>query len=178
MGRAFHRQEENIPKCLQTHNTIRRRPRAFVEYRQPEKILCISQQIPRPSRLCNTYIYITPIGAALFSSRGEVLMRRHHVIHHHKNLPTKKIDTMIARCRKRLRSRSLAFDAETGTTIASLNSRCMRQVISKQKSPKGVAGLAQQVRNNTQGREVVRETHVFIQAKVAQGYNWISTTCA
>jgi hypothetical protein len=138
MGRAFHRQEENVPKRLQTQITIQRRPRAFVEYRQPENFFCLRLQIPRPSHLSNFHIHYFSRAHTLFFAGGEVFNEAEPCNKSpQKSPPKNKSDTMTMGCRKRPRSQSLAFDAKTVTATASLNSRCVRQAQFKQKSPKG-----------------------------------------
>jgi hypothetical protein len=133
-----------------------------MEYRQLEKNLCIKQQIPRPSRLCNTYRHYFSQARTLFLAGGEVFNEAEPCNISPQKSPTQKGDTMTAGCRKRPRSRSSAFDTKTVTATTSLNSHCVRQALSKQKSPKGAAGSAQQVCNSTQGCKVVLETHIFL----------------
>jgi hypothetical protein len=164
MGRALHRQDENFPKCLQTQITIRRRPRAFVECRQPEKNLCLRHQIPRPSRLCNSHRHYFTRVCTLFLTGVRFFNEAVPCNKSPQNPPQNKRGTIAVGCRKRPRSQCSAFDAKTVTATASFNSRCVRQEQSKQKSPKDAAGSIQ-MRNDTKWCEVVLAMHIFYPSK-------------
>jgi hypothetical protein len=87
VGGPFHRQDEGVPQRVQANNTIWRRPRTFLEHRQPSQIFCLTPQ----GQLALVIPQIVLFRPALFSPRGvRFLMRRSHVIYTQK-IPRKKL---------------------------------------------------------------------------------------
>jgi hypothetical protein len=128
--------DEGVPQRVQANNAIRRRLRAFMEYWQSLQIFCLIPQGQLTLVIHQTVLF----RPALFSSRGVwFLMRRSHVIY------TQKISRKkLKQRRKRPHRRSSAFDHNKVTARGSAGYPRVRH--SAQKSPKGAAGLAQQVR--------------------------------
>jgi hypothetical protein len=134
--RTIYRQDEVVSQRVQINNTIWQRPRTFLEHRQSSQILCLTPQGQLALVIPQTVLF----RPALFSSWGvRFLMRRSHVIYTQK-IPCKKLKQR----RKRPHQRSSAFDHNEVTTRGSASYPRVRH--SAQKSPKGAAGLAQQVR--------------------------------
>jgi hypothetical protein len=78
VGRSIHSQVKGVPQRIQANNTIRRRPRPFLEYSQSKQIFCLSPQSLRTLVIYQTALF----RPTLFSSRGvRFLTRRSHVIY-------------------------------------------------------------------------------------------------
>jgi hypothetical protein len=136
VGRTIYRQDEVVSQRVQINNTIWRRPETFLEHRQSSQIFCLTPQ----GQLALVIPQTVLLRPALFSSGGvRFLMRRSHVIYTQK-IPRKKIKQR----RKRPHRRSSAFDHNEVTARGSASYPRVRQSV--QKSSKGAAGLAQQVR--------------------------------
>jgi hypothetical protein len=137
VGGSIHRQVEGVPKCIQANNAIRRRPRPFLEYWQSPQIFCLNPQGLRALVTHQTVLF----RPALFSSRGvRFLTRRSHVIYLQKSPAKTKMQHVkkdrINGLRHSTTPKSPREAAQT--TLACDNSA--------QKSHKGAAGIAQQVR--------------------------------
>jgi hypothetical protein len=172
---SFHRQDEGIPQRVQAINAIRRRPRAFLEYRQSPQIFCLNPQGQHALVIHQTVSF----WPALFSSRGvRFLMRQSHVIYPQKS-PTKTKAQHVEKDRINGLRHSTKSKSPRGTALTTLacdtpRKSCLRVQpdqhykcaksksfpkklsvqkspmgaagLSAQKSPKGAAGIAQQVR--------------------------------
>jgi hypothetical protein len=135
VGGPLHSQDESFPQCLQAHNARRRRPGALLEHRQPPQIFCLTHQ-GRFALVIRKNNFI--LAHTLFLPGGEVFNEAEPCNIQVKNPPQKHAS-------KKDRDDGLRHSTNTksprGSALATL--ACNNSV---QKSPKGVAGLAQQVR--------------------------------
>jgi hypothetical protein len=135
VGGPFHCQDEGFPQCLQAHNAKRRRPGALLEHRQSPQIFCVTHQ-GRFALVIRENNFI--LARTLFLPGGEVFNEAESCNIQVKNPPQKPAS-------KKDRADGLRHSTNTkssrGSALATL--ACDN---SAQKSPKGAAGLAQQVR--------------------------------
>jgi hypothetical protein len=142
VGGPFHRQDEGFPQRLQARNAKRRRPGALLEHRQSPQIFCLTHQGRFALVICkNNFI----LARTLFLPGGEVFNEAESCNIQVKNPPQKPTS-------KKDRADGLRHSTNTksprGPALATLT--CDD---SAQKSPKGAAGLAQQVRKIVVFRE-------------------------
>jgi hypothetical protein len=135
VGEPFHCQDEGFPHRLQARNAKRRRPGALLEHRKSPQIFCLTHQgrFAPVIRKNNVILALT-----LFLPGGEVFNEAESCNIQAKNPPQKHAS-------KKDRDDGLRHSTNTksprGSALATL--ACDNSV---QKSPKGAAGLAQQVR--------------------------------
>jgi hypothetical protein len=135
VGGPFHCQDEGFPQRLQARNAKRRRPGALLEHRQSPQIFCLTHQ-GRFALVIHKNNFIP--ARTLFLPGGEVFNDAESYNIQVKNPPQKPAS-------KKDRADGLRHSTNTksprGPALATL--ACDN---SAQKSPKGAAGLAQQVR--------------------------------
>jgi hypothetical protein len=140
----LHCQDESFPQCLQARNAKRRRPGALLEHRQSPQIFCLTHQ-GRFALVIRKNKFI--LARTLFLPGGEVFNEAEPCNIQVKNPPQKHAS-------KKDRNDGLRHSTNTksprGSALATLV--CDN---SMHKSPKGAAGLAQQVRKI----EVYREDY-------------------
>jgi hypothetical protein len=142
VGGPFHCQDEGFPQRLQARNAKRRRPGALLEHRQSPQIFCLTHQ-GRFALVIRKNNFI--LAHTLFLPGGEVFNEAESCNIQAKNPPQKPAS-------KKDRVGGLRHSTNTksprGSAIATF--ACDN---SAQKSPKGAAGLAQQVRKIVVFRE-------------------------
>jgi hypothetical protein len=135
VGGPLHCQDESFPQRLQARNAKRRRPGALLEHRQSPQFFCLTRQ-GRFALVIRKNKFI--LARTLFLPGGEVFNEAEPCNIQVKNPPQK-------RASKKDRDDGLRHSTNTksprGSALATL--ACDNSV---QKSPKGAAGLAQQVR--------------------------------
>jgi hypothetical protein len=135
VGGPLHRQDKSFTQRLQARNAKRRRPGALLEHRQSPQIFCLTHQ-GRFALVIHKNNFI--LARTLFLPGGEVFNEAEPCNIQVKNPPQKHAS-------KKDRDDGLRHSTNTkslrGSALATL--ACDNTA---QKSPKGAAGLAQQVR--------------------------------
>jgi hypothetical protein len=132
VGRTIYRQDKVVSQRVQIDNSIWRRPRTFLEYRQPSQTFCLNPQGHHALVIHQTLLS----RPTLFSSQGGEVFNEAEPCNIQAKIPCKK----LSECRKQPHQRSSAFDYTEVTARDSTGYPHVRH--STQKSPTGAAGLS------------------------------------